>query len=240
MKAKKDKLYLDIGCGTGNYTLALADRGLDFVGIDPSSIMLKEAKSRSQKVKWLTGSAEQIPMENQSFEGAIATLTIHHWEDLEKAFSEMNRVLAINGRIVIFTSTSEQMNQYWLNHYFPKMLHHSIVQMPSFSKIKYAIASADLEIIAIEKYFIKNDLQDGFLYIGKNHPELYFNQKVRNGISSFSSLANGEEIKNGLQKLKHDLSKGTFESLRKGYDKGLGDYMFIVIKKRSRNLFSSG
>lgn len=34
LKPTKDKLYLDIGCGTGNYTIALADNGVNFVGID--------------------------------------------------------------------------------------------------------------------------------------------------------------------------------------------------------------
>ena len=39
-------LYLDIGCGTGNYTLALQNKGLELWGIDPSAKMLETAISR--------------------------------------------------------------------------------------------------------------------------------------------------------------------------------------------------
>ena len=37
--------YLDIGCGTGNYTIALAAAGLGFTGVDPSEVMLLEARA---------------------------------------------------------------------------------------------------------------------------------------------------------------------------------------------------
>jgi ubiquinone/menaquinone biosynthesis C-methylase UbiE len=72
------EVYLDIGCGTGNYTTGLAGSGLNFWGIDPSEKMLREAKTKSNKPTWLTGSAEKIPANEQTFNGAIAILTIHH------------------------------------------------------------------------------------------------------------------------------------------------------------------
>lgn len=122
LRPQNDKLYLDIGCGTGNYTCVLADKGLNIIGVEPSVQMLNEAKSRNQNIKWKNGTAEQIPAGDKTFDGIIATLTIHHWTDIKKAFFELNRVLADNGRIIIFTSTPEQMKAYWLNHYFPKML----------------------------------------------------------------------------------------------------------------------
>ena len=43
------------------------------------------------------------------------------------------------------------MKGYWLNHYFPKMLDSSIVQMPSIEAIQEAIQQTDLEITNIEK-----------------------------------------------------------------------------------------
>lgn len=232
LKPAKDKLYLDIGCGTGNYTVALADKGVSFVGIEPSDKMLIKAKIRNKKVIWLTGTAEQIPTEDKIFDGAIATLTIHHWADLEKAFVEINRVLADNGRIVLFTSTSEQMKGYWLNHYFPQMLNASILQMPSLDRIIEATKKAGLELINTEKYFIRDDQQDHFLYVGKNRPELYFNEQVRKGISSFSSLSNITEVEQGLQKLQRDLNSKAFEAIKKNYNNNIGDYIFITFQKK--------
>jgi hypothetical protein len=132
----------------------------------------------------------------------------------------------------MFTSTPEQMKGYWLNHYFPKMLHSSILQMPSFADIQDNIRQTGLEITDIEKYFIKDDLQDYFLYVGKNNPDLYFDETIRHGISSFSSLANIEEVKQGLSKLKNDIDNQSFDRIKDQYANELGDYLFITIDKK--------
>ena len=231
LRPQKDKLYLDIGCGTGNYTAALAAFGLEFAGVDPSEQMLNEARSRNQNVHWIPGSAEKIPIEDKIFDGVIATLTIHHWDNLKNAFAEISRVLSDDGRFVIFTSTPDQMKGYWLNHYFPKMLQASIVQMPSVDDIRLAAENANLLISDVEKYFIKDDLQDFFLYVGKNKPQCYFDEHIRQGISSFSSLANMEEVDQGLTKLRFDMDNGVFEKIKNKYENDLGDYLFITIKK---------
>ncbi|SUX43949.1 class I SAM-dependent methyltransferase [Chryseobacterium indoltheticum] len=232
LEPQNSKLYLDIGCGTGNYTCALANKGLNFIGVEPSERMLIEAKRRNQQIEWLIGTAEHIPTENKIFDGIIATLTIHHWTDLKKAFVELNRVLADNGKIVIFTSTPKQMKGYWLNHYFPQMLHSSIIQMPSLSDVQEAIKQTSLEITDIEIYCIEDNLQECFLYSGKNNPDRYFNELLRRGISSFSSLANIEEVKQGLSKLKSDIDNQSFESIKDRYANELGDYSFIIIQKK--------
>jgi hypothetical protein len=159
-------------------------------------------------------------------------LTIHHWTDIKKAFIELNRVLADNGRIIMFTSTPEQMKGYWLNHYFPKMLYSSIVQMPSLDTIQKATDEAKLKISGIEKYFIKDDLKDCFLYVGKNNPERYFDEQIRQGISSFSSLANIDEVKQGLIALRTDIDNNAFEQINNQYENDLGDYLFITIEKK--------
>jgi ubiquinone/menaquinone biosynthesis C-methylase UbiE len=232
LQPKSDGLYLDIGCGTGNYTCFLAGKGLKFIGVEPSEKMLSEAKSKTQNIKWLNGTAEQIPADNKTFDGIIATLTIHHWTDIKKAFIELNRVLADNGRIIMFTSTPEQMRGYWLNHYFPQMLHSSIIQMPSLADINEAIAQTEIEITGIERYFIKDDLQDCFLYVGKNNPDRYFDESIRHGISSFSSLANIEEVKQGLSKLRNDIDNLAFDTIKNQYANEFGYYLFITIEKK--------
>ena len=106
---KKDGVYLDIGCGTGNYTNEVAKQGIQIIGIDPSGKMLSEARQRNPKVDWQIGTAEEIDGSDETFDGIMASLTIHHWTDLQKAFAELQRVLKADGRIVIFTSTPSQM-----------------------------------------------------------------------------------------------------------------------------------
>ncbi|SEC41944.1 Ubiquinone/menaquinone biosynthesis C-methylase UbiE [Tenacibaculum sp. MAR_2009_124] len=230
LKPVNYELYLDIGCGTGNYTSEMEIKGMNLIGIDPSEEMLTKAKNQNSNVDWRIGSVEKTRLSENSIDGIVATLTIHHWSNLINGFKELNRVLKSQGRIVIFTSTPEQMRGYWLNHYFPKMLSDSIDQMPSFEKVKDAMEKNNISIEKTEKYAIRQDLQDQFLYCGKEFPDLYFNDQIREGISSFSSLANQKEVDEGLLKLKKDVETGHINNIMKSYENQLGDYLFIVGK----------
>jgi ubiquinone/menaquinone biosynthesis C-methylase UbiE len=226
-----EKIYLDIGCGTGNYTIALSKKGLNFTGVEPSEKMLTEARASYPQINWLSGSAEQIPADDDTFDGAMATLTIHHWTDLNKGIKELYRVCKHQSRIVFFTATPAQMEGYWLNHYFPRMLEASIEQMPTLGQIKSTLENAGFEITGTEKYFVQQNLQDLFLYSGKHQPELYFDANVRRGISSFAALANAKEVNEGLLKLRADVDKGQFEQRKKTFDNDKGDYLFILATK---------
>ena len=101
--------------------------------------MLEKAKRKNNKTDWKIGTAENARLSGNFVNGIIGLLTIHHWTDLIRAFSELNRVLKPSGRIVIFTSTPEQMKGYWLNHYFPKSLSNSIIPIPTLEKVKKAM-----------------------------------------------------------------------------------------------------
>lgn len=235
LKPREDAYYVDIGCGTGNYTIALADAGLNLFGIEPSLEMLKEGRRRHAGVFWLQESAEQINIDDESFAGAIATLTIHHWTDIHQGFKEIARILKWGGKFVLFTATPVQMQGYWLNYYFPQMLRASIAKMPSFELITGALTAAGFEIKATEKYFIKDDLQDKFLYCGKNDPAVYLDEIVRKGISSFAALANKAGVDHGIARMRHDLKTGEFETIRNRYDNLNGDYLFIVAEKKNKD-----
>ncbi|MGC1204673.1 MAG: class I SAM-dependent methyltransferase [Flavobacteriaceae bacterium] len=227
---KKGK-YLDIGCGTGNYTIELNKKGIPFIGIDPSKKMLEKAKLKNKKIEWKIGSAENTGLPNNFVDGIIGFLTIHHWSNLKNGFFELNRILKPNGKIVIFTSSPKQMKGYWLNHYFPKMLSDSITQMPSLNSVKTAFKDGGFKVLKTDKYFIKPDLQDKFLYCGKQKPDLYFDENIRHGISSFSSLANKKEVEKGLFELKKDFDSGKITEIIKSYENDSGDYLYLIGEK---------
>ncbi len=231
LKPNKKGLYLDIGCGTGNYTNALQEKGFQFIGIDPSIEMLQKAQSQNKNIQWKIGSAEKTDLPQQSVDGIIGTLTIHHWVNLTRAFSELAYILKPNSKIIIFTSTPKQMQGYWLNHYFPKMLEDSMTQMPTRETVEQTMHTAGLKITETETYSTKPDLQDQFLYCGKQNPELYFDESIRHGISSFSALANLEEVENGLSKLREDIDSGKIDEIKKSYQNNLGDYLYIIGEK---------
>jgi ubiquinone/menaquinone biosynthesis C-methylase UbiE len=224
-------LYLDIGCGTGNYTSAINEKGISLIGIDPSQEMLDKAKAKNNSIDWRMGKAENLPLENECVNGVMASLTLHHWNSLAVGFKELNRVLLPNGKLVMLTATPKQMEGYWLNHYFPKMLKDSIEQMPAFQQIEQNLTINGFKIMETEPYSIQPDLQDLFLYAGKHDPSLYLNEQVRHGISSFSNLANAEEVAKGLLLLQQDMETGKVNDIIKSYENTTGDYLFIVANK---------
>lgn len=225
VQPKFDGLYLDIGCGTGNYTIAVHKQGYSFIGIDPSKRMLNIAESKMATITWQIGSAEQTNLEDSCVDGVIGTCTIHHWNDLEKGFVELYRILRPGGKLVLFTSTPVQMKGYWLNHYFPKMMKDSIEQMPALAAVTDALQVANFKDIRTTPYFVQENLEDLFLYCGKARPSLYLNKKVRDGISSFSDLSRKQEVYLGLERLKKDIETEKIQMILDQYKNQLGDYL---------------
>jgi ubiquinone/menaquinone biosynthesis C-methylase UbiE len=230
LSAEAGKAYIDVGCGTGNYTTALAAKGLNWCGVDPSETMLATAKQGAAPINWVVGSADLLPAPDSAFDGGIANLTIHHWADLGEAFQEIHRVMKPGARFVIFTATPEQTSGYWLNHYFPKMMADSTRTLPSVNSIELAATKAGLVIDAMEEYAIQPGLQDHFLYVGKDNPAIYFDETIRKGISSFAALANQAEVTSGLKRLREDMDSHRFDNLRKKYANSSGDYLFICLR----------
>lgn len=221
--------YLDIGCGTGNYTRILAGAGGTWMGMDPSLTMLEAARtSGGPTIAWQQGEAAATGLSDHSLDGITAFLTIHHWPDRPAAFNELVRVLRPGGRLVIFTSTSEQMAGYWLHHYFPRMMADSSRQMPAKDRLIADLTGAGLRIVMEEIYAVRPDQQDHFLYCGKERPRLYVDPVIRRGISSFSVLAHQDEVEQGLTALEADLQSGQINQVMTSYHHEGGDYLFLV------------
>lgn len=224
--------YLDIGCGTGNYTDFIQKIGIKLIGIDPSIEMLRKAETKNRHVHWKLGTAEKTGLKDATVDGIMGTLTMHHWTNHKNAFIELNRVLKPGGKIVFFTSTPKQMKGYWLNHYFPNMMQESIEQMPSNELIFDLMNQHNFTITYTENYNVQLDLEDQFLYCGKEQPELYFDPTIRNGISSFTALANLHEVESGLKALRQDIARRKITEVVQSYRNINGDYLFIVGKRK--------
>lgn len=220
-------LYIDIGCGTANYLTALSKRGLNFVGVDPSEVMLQQAKAKKNNAEFIQAKAEQIPLPDTSFDGATAMFTMHHWDDIGKGLSEIKRVLRPGAHLACLSFTPEQLRGYWLHHYFPKMIERSMLTIPSWADMEVLFANAGFSEVTTEPYFVRDDLQDHFLYSNKNRPEQYLIPEIRNNASSFTVFSDPEEIKAGLLSLEADIDSGNIKDIMRDYENDLGDYLFI-------------
>jgi ubiquinone/menaquinone biosynthesis C-methylase UbiE len=92
---------LDVGCGTGSLTFALAaEPGLQtIVGIDASAIFIDEILRRNAdpRIVARTADACDLPFEDGMFDGALALLVLHFVPEAGKAVSEMRRVVRPGG-----------------------------------------------------------------------------------------------------------------------------------------------
>jgi SAM-dependent methyltransferase len=224
---RRNGRYLDLACGTGNYTVSLATRGGLWTGVDAAVTMIEQAQAKSSAVHWELGEAQRIAAADGTYDGVLCSLALHHLHDLDGAIREVRRVLR-GGRFVMFTSNPEQMRRYWLNAYFPVAMARSIEQMPDTGTVEEACLRTGFRQVTFEPYFVQPDLQDGFLYFAKHRPELYLTEQGRGGSSTFRILADPEEIRTGCEMLASDLRTGRFSEVFARYDSELGDYLFLV------------
>jgi len=227
LSPKKNCSYLDIGCGSGNYTHAVFNKGFKISGIDISEEMLRKARNKNSDIDWTLGDAESMPFSSNSFHGGICILATHHIRDINTAFKEIFRVIN-EGKFVIFTSFPEQMQNYWLHHYFPKMMKKAQQAMLSFEKISIALLNAGFQNVIHDKFFVTNELEDWFLQSGKYRPHIYLDEQIRNGISSFALEENQQEINDGCEKLEEDIQSGEVNKIIRSYENDQGDYAFVI------------
>ena len=89
---------LDLGAGTGKLTVRLVERGLDVVAVDPIPEMLEVLRTSLPDTPALLGSAEDIPLPDDSVD-TVLVAQAWHWFDPERATQEVSRVLRPGGRI---------------------------------------------------------------------------------------------------------------------------------------------
>jgi SAM-dependent methyltransferase len=221
--------YLDLACGTGNYTRALADRGGEWTGIDASRTMLDAARLQPDGITWRLADVSALPFDDQAFDGVLCTLAIHHFADREAAFREVRRVVG-SGPFVLFTCEAARTGRYWLRAYFPEMFERIALKEPREAEILRDLRAAGFERIETEPYEVTDELEDLFLYAGKRRPELYFDPALRRAISSFANLATPAEVEAGLVRLRADLDAGHFESVSAEHPSEGGDYLFVTAR----------
>ena len=91
---------LDVACGTGLSTVALAEIAVEVVGIDTVSEMIALARHQSN-VEYLVAPAEEMPFEADSFD-AVTVASGVHWFDQQRFYQEAHRVLRPGGWLAIY------------------------------------------------------------------------------------------------------------------------------------------
>ncbi len=91
---------LDVGCGTGPFSLAAQHRGASVTSLDIGLELLRVARSKGV-ARALAGDAMSLPFANDTFDVILSSECIEHTHDPERAVREMVRVLRVNGTLVL-------------------------------------------------------------------------------------------------------------------------------------------
>lgn len=95
---------LDVACGTGVLSRTLAERvgeNGSVIGLDVNEGMLAVANRASPKIEWKQGNAEDLPFEDDSFDGVVSQFALMFFDNRQKAIQEMMRVLKPGGQMAV-------------------------------------------------------------------------------------------------------------------------------------------
>ena len=101
----------DVGCGPGRAGAAIADHGLDVVGIDVSPAMLAAARRAHPHIAFVEGRIDRLPIGDGRLAGVVSWYSIIHTppDRLDGVFTELRRVLDVDGLVLLaFQSGRDQ------------------------------------------------------------------------------------------------------------------------------------
>lgn len=205
---KPGSTILDVGAGTGNYSVSMHDMGYNIISLEPEKKMIEQCTDT--KIQWLHSSVESIPLYNNSVDGAIIINAIHHFSDIHKAFKELKRVIG-KGSVIIVTFDSHIACKQWIFDYWPELIEYELSNYLDFNILKHHIVDSTGGKLVEYTYKLPYDFDDIFAATLWKRPQLLLEHKdIRYAMSIFSSLDN-ETFNNGLNKLKLDIISHNWE-----------------------------
>jgi SAM-dependent methyltransferase len=199
---------VNVGAGAGAYE----PRDREVVAVEPSATM--RAQRSADAAEAIAGSAEALPLDDDSVDAAMAVLSDHHWIDRAKGFAELARVA--RRRVVLFNFDPALDHLFWMNRDY----------LTGFARLvpeRYRSPGAwEAELCSLlggevrfEPFAIPYDCRDGFYGAFWRRPEAYLDPAVRAGISVFSRLSR-EEVAAAVERLRGDLASGRWAEANAG------------------------
>ena len=192
---------LEVGCGTGNYILAIqAAAGCISYGIDPSVKMLKVAHQHGGQVHFRQACAEKLPFPDDSFDLLFTVDVIHHVVDRDAFFDEAERVLKPSGLLCTVTDDEKLIRtRVPLTSYFPETVEVELARYPRSDQLRAEMQKAGLavreNVITRRPY----DLTDIRPYEEKAFSSLH--------------LISDEAWQRGIARMRHDLQSGPIKAV---------------------------
>jgi SAM-dependent methyltransferase len=192
---------LNIGAGTGSYEPA----GCEVTAVEPSAEMISQRPIGTAPV--VQASAEALPFENDSFDAAMAIISDHHWRDRRAGLREMARVA--RDRVLLLNTDPSLALEFWLTRDYLPGFADLIPEQYRHKGHWRAELESLLGGIEVQPVPIPHDCLDGFYQAYWRRPSAYCHQRIRNGISVFHRLPEGE-VDDAMERLRRDIDGGAW------------------------------
>ncbi|HEX4435269.1 MAG TPA: methyltransferase domain-containing protein [Solirubrobacteraceae bacterium] len=189
---------LNVGAGAGSYEPS--DRQV--VAVEPSATM--RAQRRPELAPAVDAVAERLPFDADSFDAAMAMITVHQWPEPFAGLAEMRRVS--RGPVVVLTFDGDSLERLWLGEYWPELFEAERRRYPDVEEIARAFG-ANTEILEVP---IPLDCTDGFTETYYGRPEMFLDPAVR-ACQSAWGFVDQPAIDRGLARLAADLGSGAWD-----------------------------
>lgn len=157
---------IDIACGPGVVTAALAPHAAAVVAFDATEPMLDKARARCAKagvrnVEFKIGDAENLPLADAEFDGAVTRAAVHHFAQPQRAFDEMFRVLRPGGAAVIAdVISSEDADESRLHNAVERLRDPSHVRMLPASELDSCVRRAGFRDLQAATWDMDRELDE--------------------------------------------------------------------------------
>jgi len=131
MSPSSDKNLVDVACGTCDLAklfLDLTNKNAEVFCVDPNEEMINKGKDKLKKyknIKWIIGSAEKLPLKENSFDYYTISFGLRNTKNLNQSISEAYRVLKPGGRYLCLEfSKIQNLNLELIYKYYSKIIPH--------------------------------------------------------------------------------------------------------------------
>jgi SAM-dependent methyltransferase len=187
---------VNVGAGTGSYE----PEDLEVIPIEPSETMA--AQRSPDLARAVIAHAENLPLDDNSADAAMAIITVHHWDDIEAGIAEMRRVA--RKRVVILSFDVQTTTHSWIREY-ARRIREFDRDFPTLEELDEWMGGAEITVVPSP-----NDCVDVFLETLIGRPELVLDPVVRANCSGFARQDPAEEAA-AVERLRADLESGEWD-----------------------------
>jgi len=193
------RFVLNVGAGAGSYEPA--DRRV--VAVEPSRTMREQRPAGAAPV--VAAVAAALPFADGTFDAAMATLTIHHWPDVERGLRELRRVS--RGPVVLLVGDGPAFLEFWLADYFPDLVAREAARHPDIGWVRSILGGTS----TVQDVPIAADCTDGFIEAFYGRPELLLDPAVRRSQSAWGHV-DAATVDAAMAALEADIACGAWDS----------------------------